>query len=558
MRTDTESRKVNRVQETIDRRICMSKTRTKKELLAVLICVEAIAVTAVCFNIWPDQKAFPLLILAEAAATFFALLSLKKELSNPGRDDEPVSSEESIAISEERAALEEERASIEDLRQMLEEEKTRLEQIKADAETGSGADSDELEKLRAELEEEREIREELADEIDAKTEEILRQQVMIGSALQVANDVSKARSEFVTTISHDIRTPMNAIIGFTNLALKDEGLSEETRSYLAKVSRASDHMQAMLEELLESGKSQVEKEYEKPTNVRKLMEGLCTYAKEDTDRRKQIFSIDTTGIRERDVILDPIRLNQVIQNAFADVQKSTPEYGKLMISVREDEVPGMDRKEYDFYISSDRIYEDADPETDSSMTVTRNLAELMGGTVEVQNEGSAGLCMTVTIPFREIGEEKEEEAAEAASPEAYSIDESRFHGAHVLVVEDFELNMDITQKILSDHGMIPDGAENGQIALDKISGSPAGTYDMVLMDVEMPVMDGLEATRRIRDLDDPKLANIPIVAMTANAFAEDKASALEAGMDGYIAKPISPDKLLATMESHMPRTLGNH
>ncbi len=535
----------------------MSKTRVKKEMLAVLICVEAIAVTAVCLNIWPDLTGmFSWLILAEAAVTFLALLSLKKNLSNPGRDDEPVSSEESIAISEERASIEEERAALEDMREMLEEEKARIEQMKAD-ESAACADSGEAEKLRAELEEEREIREELEDEIDAKTEEILRQQVMIGSALQIANDVSKARSEFVMTISHDIRTPMNAIIGFTNLALKEDGLSEEVRSYLSKVSRASDHMQAMLEELLESEKSDMEKESEKPTNVRKLMEGLCTYAKEDTDRKKQIFSIDTTGIRERDVILDPIRLNQVIQNAFADVQKSTPEYGKLMISVREDEVPGMDRKEYDFYISSDRIYEDADPETDTSMTVTRNLAELMGGSLEVQNEGISGLCLTVTIPFREVGEEKEE-AAEAEEAEQHQVDETRFHGAHVLVVEDFELNMDITQKILSDYGMIPDGAENGQIALDKIKNAPAGTYDMVLMDVEMPVMDGLEATRRIRDLEDPKLANIPIVAMTANAFAEDKASALEAGMDGYIAKPISPDKLLATMESHMPRTLGNH
>ncbi|MCR4705716.1 MAG: response regulator [Lachnospiraceae bacterium] len=532
----------------------MSKRRGRKEMLTVLIFVEAIAVTAICLNIWPDQKAFPILILAETVAAFLALLSLKKSL-HTCRETDPVSSEESIAISEERASIEEERASLEDMRQMLEEEKARLEQMKADA--SAGTDSDELEKLRAELEEEREIREELADEIDAKTEEILRQQVMIGSALQVANDVSKARSEFVTTISHDIRTPMNAIIGFTNLALKDESLSEEVRSYLSKVSRASDHMQTMLEELLESEKSQMEKESEKPTNVRKLMEGLCTYVKEDTDRKKQIFSIDTTGIRERDVILDPIRLNQVIQNAFADVQKSTPEYGKMMISVREDEVPGMDRKEYDFYISSDRIYDDAEPETESSMAVTRNLAELMGGSLEVQNEGSSGLCLTVTIPFREVGEEKEETET-AVATEEYRVDEARFRGAHVLVVEDFELNMDITQKILSDYGMIPDGAENGQIALDKVSVSPAGTYDMILMDVEMPVMDGLEATRRIRELDDPKLANIPIVAMTANAFAEDKASALEAGMDGYIAKPISPDKLLATMESHMPRTLGKH
>ncbi len=531
-----------------------------------------------------------------------------------------------------------------------------------------------------------------------KDMELERQRKLLEDALEQARHSNRAKTTFLNNMSHDIRTPMNAIIGFTVLATTHIDNREQVKDYLSKIMTSSNHLLSLINDVLdmsriESGKVRID---ESECNLSDVLHDLKTIVQADVRSKEMEFYIDTLDLVNEDIICDKLRLNQVLLNVVSNALKFTPPRG--IISVRVSEKPGAPEGygAYEFRIRDTgigmnqdflkHIFEPFEREKTSTvsgiqgtglgMTITKNIVDMMNGTIAVESEEGKGSEFTISFTFRlsrnpcrvekvpelmglralvadddfntcasvtkmlgSIGmrsewttsgkeavlraqlameqddqfhvyiidwimpdmngietarrirqligaggqiiiltaydwADLEEEAKEAgvtafcskplflselrttlarsgkggAEAECREEREPSFQGKSILLAEDNELNQEIAVTILEEAGFRVEVAGDGSVAVEKAAAAPPGTYDVILMDIQMPVMDGYEAARRIRGLKDRERASIPIIAMTANAFDEDKKKAIDAGMNGHLAKPIDVDRLKETLK----------
>ena len=509
-------------------------------------------------------------------------------------------------------------------------------------------------------------------------------------AVEKAESANRAKSTFLSNMSHDIRTPMNAIIGFTTLALSNIDDTDRVKDYLGKTLASSNHLLSLINDVLdmsriESGKIHLE---EVEVNLSDVLHDLKTIVSGQIYAKQLELYMDVMDVTDEDVYCDKTRLNQILLNLLSNAIKFTPAGGTVSVRVRQlaGKVHGCGQ--YEFRIKDNgigmsqefaqKIFEPFERERTSTvsriqgtglgMAITKNIVDMMGGTIEVQTAQGKGTEFTVCVPMRAQTEQRPvEKITELEGLKALVVDDdfntcdsvtkmlvkvgmraewtlsgkeavlrarqsiemsdvyhayiidwrlpdmngievtrqirslhddtpiiiltaydwsdieveakaagvtafcskpmfmsdlretlmsalgqkpadavqrllpeknADFKGKHILLVEDNELNREIAQEILQEYGFLVDSAENGAVAVEKVSTAAPGSYDLVLMDVQMPIMDGYTATRKIRALDDPARAKLPILAMTANAFDEDRRNALESGMNGFLSKPI--------------------
>ena len=385
--------------------------------------------------------------------------------------------------------------------------------------------------------------------------------VALQLAVQRETKANLAKREFLFNMSHDIRTPMNAIIGFTALAqthIDDRGQVED---YLKKISVSSQHLLSLINDVLdmsriENGKVALET---KPVHLPELVGDIGDAIQVGADKKHISFTVDTAGMKNEDVIADPLRLEQILINVLANAVKFTPDGGQISLRIVQKDTASADYADFEFHIKDNgigmseefqkHIFEQFARERTSTVSkiqgtglglaITKSLVDMMGGRITVESEPGRGSEFTISLRFP-VGEAKAGQMIPVSKASAFT-------GKKLLVVEDNELNLEIASTLLEEAGFEVDTAGNGKIAVEKIEAASAGRYDLILMDVQMPEMDGYEATRRIRALPDKKKAAIPIVAMTANAFEEDQKNALNVGMNGHIAKPLDIQKLFQVL-----------
>ena len=389
-------------------------------------------------------------------------------------------------------------------------------------------------------------------------------------ALKVAESASKAKSTFLSNMSHDIRTPMNAIIGFATLALDDIRDGKKVEDYLSKILSSSKHLLGLINDILdmsriESGKVVLE---EQETDLVTTLQELQSIMEGQAKERKLKLHVDYSNLRDRHVYCDKTRLNQVMFNLLANAVKFTSEGGSIWLTMSQMEptYEVEDRAIYEIRVKDTgigidkafikHIFEPFERERTSTvskiqgtglgMAITKNIVDMMGGTIEVESQKGVGTEFIIRLELRlqaEAGAANEEGAKQHSHAEGVA----EFAGKRLLLAEDNELNREIACMLLSKYGFVIDTAENGQEAVDLVAASAPGYYDLVLMDIQMPVMDGHEATRKIRSLENKVLAKVPVVAMTANAFDEDRKAAKECGMNGFISKPINMQELVQAL-----------
>ena len=385
--------------------------------------------------------------------------------------------------------------------------------------------------------------------------------VALQLAVQRETKANLAKREFLFNMSHDIRTPMNAIIGFTALAqthIDDRGQVED---YLKKISVSSQHLLSLINDVLdmsriESGKVTLEA---KPVHLPELVHELRDIVQAVVSEKDLSLTLDTVGVENEDIIADPLRLEQILINVLANAVKFTPDGGQISLWIVQKDTAPAGYADFEFHIKDNgigmseefqkHIFEQFARERTSTvskiqgtglgMAITKSLVDMMGGRITVKSEQGKGSEFTISLRFP-IGEAKTEQTPPAAKASASA-------GKKLLVVEDNELNLEIASTLLKEAGFEVDTAENGKVAVEKVEAASADRYDLILMDIQMPEMDGYEATRRIRALPDTKKAALPIVAMTANAFEDDRKNALRAGMNGHIAKPLDIPKLFQVL-----------
>ena len=533
---------------------------------------------------------------------------------------------------------------------------------------------------------------------EKKMEERLEKQTIdLQDALAAAQHANRAKTTFLNNMSHDIRTPMNAIIGFTSLAATHIDNTEQVQDYLAKITTSSNHLLSLINDVLdmsriESGKVKIE---EKETSLPEIMHDLKTIVQADISSKQLEFFIDTADVVNEHVLCDKLRLNQVLLNLLSNAMKFTKPGGIVSVRILQKGNAAEGCASYDFQVKDtgigmskeflEHVFEPFEREQTSmvsgiqgtglGMAITKNIVDMMGGTISADSEVGKGSTFTVSLQFKTcsgsvrqevipelnglralvadddfntcssvtkmlstigmrpdwttsgkeavlrtrlaeeqndsyaayiidwlmpdmngievvrrirgiIGEETpiiiltaydwsdiEEEARNAgvtgfcskpiflselrevlespfASPDSEPDEQEEncsFEGKKILLVEDNELNQEIAVEILQEAGFVLDMADDGAVAVEKMKAAEPGQYDLILMDIQMPIMDGYEATGQIRKLENPNLARIPIIAMTANAFDEDRKAALDAGMNGHIAKPIDVPKLMEVL-----------
>ena len=382
-------------------------------------------------------------------------------------------------------------------------------------------------------------------------------------AMIAAEAANQAKSTFLFNMSHDIRTPMNAIIGFTDIAEKHIDDKERVLDSLKKVKMSSGHLLTLINDVLdmsrvESGRVTITEE---PIMLDTAKDSLYSILAGSAESKNiELISTIDSSVTHHWFYADRLRMMRVLTNIISNSVKYTKPGGSINLLV--EELP-CDREGYAHYRYTitdtgigmskeylEQIFEPfsrAESATKSGvvgtglgMTITKSLVELMGGTINIESELGKGTTVRLDFEYR-IAEPIEPEKIEDSSIIA------ELQGKKVLLVEDNELNREIATDILEEEDIIVDIAEDGDIAVEKMKNAKEGQYDLILMDIQMPTMNGYEATREIRKLPSEYAATVPIVAMTANAFAEDKQNALEAGMNGHIAKPIEIPKLLATL-----------
>ena len=387
-------------------------------------------------------------------------------------------------------------------------------------------------------------------------------------ALQTAENANKAKTDFLSNMSHDIRTPMNAIVGMTSLIRHDAGNKAKVIEYADKIDISSQHLLGIINNVLDMSKIEAGKTVFKYTDfsILDFITELNTIFHSQIDEKNQTLTIIKENIRHEWVNGDQVHLMQIFSNLVSNAVKYTQEGGKIQFLVEECETKSSVYAKYRFLVSDngmgmsadfkDTIF-DAFTRAESSMTnkiqgtglgmaITKNLVEAMGGTIDVESELGQGSCFEVLIDLR-IAEDRFVSSAEQAEKDEPA--GNVLKGMRFLCAEDNELNAEILMELLKIEGAECTICENGKRVLEAFEQSAPGDYDMILMDVQMPVMNGYEATKAIRRSSHELAKTIPIIAMTANAFSEDIQHSLAAGMNAHVSKPVEMKVLEKTIRS---------
>jgi len=413
-----------------------------------------------------------------------------------------------------------------------------------------------------------EIQTQAMKEMEESNKKLKKAKDITTEALQTAENANKAKTDFLSNMSHDIRTPMNAIIGMTSLIRHDAGNKAKVIEYADKIDISSQHLLGIINDVLDMSKIEAGKTVFKYTDfsILDFITELNTIFHSQIDEKNQTLTIIKENIRHEWVNGDQVHLMQIFSNLVSNAVKYTQEGGKIQFLVEECETKSSVYAKYRFLVSDngmgmsadfkDTIF-DAFTRAESSMTnkiqgtglgmaITKNLVEAMGGTIDVESELSQGSCFEVLIDLR-IAEDRFVSSAEQAEKDEPA--GNVLKGMRFLCAEDNELNAEILMELLKIEGAECTICENGKRVLEAFEQSAPGDYDMILMDVQMPVMNGYEATKAIRRSSHELAKTIPIIAMTANAFSEDIQHSLAAGMNAHVSKPIEMKVLEKTIRS---------
>ena len=418
------------------------------------------------------------------------------------------------------------------------------------------------------------------DTIKQQSERLKIQQTELIAEKERAEEANRAKSTFLSNMSHDIRTPMNAIVGYLNLA-KDlhktcencpfyqtnycnDDIPNRMYDFLKKIDASSQHLLALINDVLEmsrieSGKMELELD---GMNIVTALDEVHDMFATQMAGKNISFSVDSSGVRDKFIVCDKKRLNRVLLNLLSNAYKFTPNGGKISVTLNQtgshDDAADFELRVKDSGIGmtpefAAKVFEAFERERTSTvskiqgtglgMAITKSIVDLMGGTIKVITAPGEGTEFVINVSFKISDELREEVAAENKN----AAQVVSFEGKKLLLVDDIEVNREIAKMLLESEGFIVDTASDGKDAVEKIAAAKAGDYDAVLMDIQMPIMNGYDAARAIRALPDKKLAQVPIIAMTANAFSEDVKAALDAGMNAHIAKPIDVPNMLETL-----------
>ena len=405
-------------------------------------------------------------------------------------------------------------------------------------------------------------------EMEASNKKLKKAKDITTEALQTAENANKAKTDFLSNMSHDIRTPMNAIIGMTSLIRHDAGNKDKVIEYADKIDISSQHLLGIINDVLDMSKIEAGKTVFKYTDfsILDFITELNTIFHPQIAEKNQTLTVTKENIRHEWVNGDQVHLMQIFNNLLSNAVKYTQEGGKIQFLVEECETKSSVYAKYRFLVSDNGMGMSADFKktifdpftraedsvtnkiqgTGLGMAITKNLVEAMGGTIDVESELSQGSCFEVLIDLR-IAENRS--VSSAVQEEKNEQNDNIFQGMRFLCAEDNELNAEILTELLKIEGAECTICENGEEILKTFEKSAPGDYDMILMDVQMPVMNGYEATKAIRRSSHELAKKIPIIAMTANAFSEDIQHSLAAGMNAHVSKPVEMKVLEKTIRS---------
>lgn len=385
--------------------------------------------------------------------------------------------------------------------------------------------------------------------------------------LKVAEKSNDAKTRFLSTMSHEMRTPLNAIIGMDTIILKTPSLPPEVSEQAEQIGVSARHLLELVNNILdmnriEEGAMELKRE---PFSLREVLDFLDIITRNQCNQKWLAYKSSVAGEIDDCYIGDAVRLKEVLLNILGNAVKFTLAPGRVtfttvqlpsegetkMRTLRftvQDTGIGMDEellsKVFSPFVQGDDASTSRYGGSGLGLAISKRIVDMMGGQIEAKSGKAQGSTFTVTVPL-EAAEVKASGEEEAPVPDGAPV---TLEGRHVLIVEDVEINAEIVGDLLDMEGVTSDWAENGKIAVDMFSESPVNTYDAVLMDLRMPVMDGLDATRAIRALDRPDARAVPILALTANAFEEDVQNSLKAGMNAHLAKPVDSDALVENLK----------
>ncbi len=383
--------------------------------------------------------------------------------------------------------------------------------------------------------------------------------------LMAAEASDRAKSSFLASMSHEMRTPMNAIIGLDAIALRDEHIDAQTRERLEKIGVSARHMMALINDVLdmnriESGEMQIQSA---PFSMREMLDLINLLIRTQCDDKGLEYVFEADAGLDGAYIGDGLRLKRALLSILENAVKFTPAPGKVAFSVSHEDVSeerhtlrftirdtgiGMDEsfipKLFESFSREDASTTNSYGGSGLSLALTKRIVDMMDGAIEVETRKGAGSAFTVTVTLLRAPDAAPEASGEQATA-------AKLRGRRVLIAEDIDLNADIVADLLELEDVLSERAHDGREALEMFSKNPPGHYDAILMDLRMPVMDGLDATRRIRALDRADAKTIPIVALTANAYEEDVRATFEAGMNAHLSKPADSRLLYEKLASVM-------
>ena len=390
----------------------------------------------------------------------------------------------------------------------------------------------------------------------------------LSDAVHAAENANQAKSTFLSNMSHDIRTPMNAIIGFSGLLEKNLQNEEKAKEYLGKICSSGNLLMTIINQILEiarieSGTTALQLKAE---DINTLFHTVNTVFEEDVRKKNLQYSVDL-DVYHTFILCDRVKLQEIMLNIISNAIKYTSDGHAVHVKIyeKDSEDPRKARliftcedtgigmsEEYLPHIFEEFSREHTTTEnkvagTGLGLPIVKSMIELMGGSIRVESTQGAGTKFTVDISFDTASEEDVYRNQISEQPDALK----RMEGKRILLAEDNDLNAEIAIELLAEQKIIADRAMDGADCLDKLEKAASGYYDMILMDIQMPVMDGYDATARIRRMKDEEKASIPIIAMTANAFAEDRQKAISTGMNDHVAKPIDMKVLLPVMAKYI-------